>query len=271
MHLHGLSDVLVKRRSIGAAVSCYLRLNAFASLGSCHACYHPCYTSRLFALFLSLCLSVYLSLSLSLYLLRIVHTSTKHVIGNGLVALAWNMSHPVTGPYGWRYFGDVIQKDRISAKFRPCQWIGASAHLTKRIWLWTSTWTHRRQALGVRSGLTRESMPTCVELQTAELSFRCSTHTHRKNAIDLSHRPINIAWPSKPCPRRLWTSNHRCKVSCDHSDFRNRHQKMQHLSSKSTSRSFFLKKRSLSILSHQRNSWRNCPSIHRALSLSHMR
>lgn len=48
MHLLGLFDVLVKRRSIGAAVSCYLRLNAFASLGSCHACYHPCYIPCLF-------------------------------------------------------------------------------------------------------------------------------------------------------------------------------------------------------------------------------
>lgn len=36
--------------------------------------------------------------SLFLYFLRIVYTSTDQVIRIGIVALAWNMSHPAIAP-----------------------------------------------------------------------------------------------------------------------------------------------------------------------------
>lgn len=67
--------------------------------------------------------------SLFLYFLRIVYTSTDQVIRIGIVALAWNMSHPAIAPM-LRDSGNMIRKVRIWAKFRPCHRSGVSAHLS---------------------------------------------------------------------------------------------------------------------------------------------
>jgi len=72
-----------------------------------------------------------LSFSLSLFLsfLRIVHTSTDQVIRIGIVALAWNMSHPAIAPMR-RDSGNMIRNVRIWAKFRLCHRSRISAHLS---------------------------------------------------------------------------------------------------------------------------------------------
>lgn len=69
------------------------------------------------------------SYSLFLSFLRIVHTSTDQVIRIGIVALAWNMSHPAIAPMR-RDCGNMIRNVRIWAKFRPCHRSRISAHLS---------------------------------------------------------------------------------------------------------------------------------------------
>lgn len=69
------------------------------------------------------------SYSLFLSFLRIVHTSTDQVIRIGIVALAWNMSHPAIAPMR-RDCGNMIRNVRIWAKFRLCHRSRISAHLS---------------------------------------------------------------------------------------------------------------------------------------------